>query len=141
VAWNCCAAPFGGSPCIGGIREAFRGATLGGHYGAGRLVLLVIARVVVGARRLEHLRYLAPDPLVARFARLAPVPTDRTVATWLSSSPRPRPQSAAQLPAPGAATPKPRSRKRTYAFALRSMRTLRFLLIARAGGLARIDGR
>lgn len=31
------------------------------------------------------------------------------------------------------ATPRPRSRKRTYAYALRSMRTLRFLLIARAG--------
>ncbi len=39
------------------------------------------------------------------------------------------------------ATPKPRSRKRTYAYALRSMRTLRFLLIARAGRLARIGGR
>ena len=39
------------------------------------------------------------------------------------------------------ATAKPRSRKRTYAFAFRSMRTLRFLLIARAGRLARIDGR
>jgi hypothetical protein len=39
------------------------------------------------------------------------------------------------------ATPKPRSRKRTYAFAFRSMRTLRFLLIARAGRLAHIDGR
>ncbi|HZP39824.1 MAG TPA: hypothetical protein VFE48_25410, partial [Methylomirabilota bacterium] len=38
------------------------------------------------------------------------------------------------------ATAKPRSRKRTYAFAFRSMRTLRFLLIARAGRLARIDG-
>ena len=39
------------------------------------------------------------------------------------------------------ATPKPRSRKRTYAYTLRSMRTLRFLLIARAGRLARIGGR
>src|SRR5262249_53853931 len=39
------------------------------------------------------------------------------------------------------ATRKPRSRKRTYAFAMRSMRTLRFLLIARAGRWARIDGR
>src|SRR5438128_1821706 len=39
------------------------------------------------------------------------------------------------------ATPKPRSRKRTYAYVLRSMRTLRFLLIARAGRLTRIDGR
>jgi len=39
------------------------------------------------------------------------------------------------------ATPKPRSRKRTYAYLLRSMRTLRFLLIARAGRLTRIGGR
>ncbi len=38
-------------------------------------------------------------------------------------------------------TPKPRSRKRTYAYTLRSMRTLRFLLIARAGRLASIGGR
>jgi len=39
------------------------------------------------------------------------------------------------------ATPKPRSRKRTYAYVLRSMRTLRFLLVVRAGRLARIGNR
>jgi hypothetical protein len=39
------------------------------------------------------------------------------------------------------ATPKPRSRKRTYAYLLRSMRTLRFLFVVRAGRLARIGGR
>lgn len=39
------------------------------------------------------------------------------------------------------ATPRRRSRKRTYAYVLRSMRTLRFLLIARAGRLTRIGGR
>ena len=39
------------------------------------------------------------------------------------------------------AEPKPRSRKRTYAYLLRSMRTLRFLVIARAGRLTRIGGR
>ena len=39
------------------------------------------------------------------------------------------------------AEPKPRSRKRTYVYLLRSMRTLRFLLIARAGRLTRIGGR
>jgi len=38
------------------------------------------------------------------------------------------------------AAPKPRSRKRTYAFLFRSMRTLRFLVIARAGRVARIGG-
>jgi hypothetical protein len=39
------------------------------------------------------------------------------------------------------AAPKPRSRKRTYAFRFRSLRTLRFLIFARAGRLTRIDGR
>ena len=39
------------------------------------------------------------------------------------------------------ATPRRRSRKRTYAYVVRSMRTLRFLLIARAGRLTRIGGR
>lgn len=39
------------------------------------------------------------------------------------------------------AEPRQRSRKRTYAYVLRSMRTLRFLLIARAGRLTRIGGR
>ena len=37
--------------------------------------------------------------------------------------------------------PRRRSRKRTYAYVLRSMRTLRFLLITRAGRLTRIGGR
>jgi hypothetical protein len=39
------------------------------------------------------------------------------------------------------ATPKPRSRKRTYAYLIRSMRTLRFPLVTRAGRLTRIGGR
>jgi hypothetical protein len=39
------------------------------------------------------------------------------------------------------AEPKRRSRKRTYAFLFRSMRTLRFLVIARAGPVVRIGGR
>jgi hypothetical protein len=39
------------------------------------------------------------------------------------------------------APPKPRSRKRTYAYLIRSMRTLRFLLVTRAGRLTRIGGR
>jgi hypothetical protein len=65
------------------IREVFAGYGLGGDYGAGRLVLLVTALFIVGARRLEHLRYVADDPLVARLCGLARIPTDRTVANWL----------------------------------------------------------
>src|SRR6266446_4366936 len=37
----------------------------------------------VGARRLEHLRYVAGDPLIARFCGLARIPTAHTVGNWL----------------------------------------------------------
>jgi DDE family transposase len=67
----------------GRLRKQFRAYGLGGDYGGARLVLLVIALFVVGARRLEHLRYLAPDPLVARLCGLARLPSERTVANWL----------------------------------------------------------
>src|SRR5256886_6381870 len=55
----------------------------GGDYGGGRLALLVLALLYVGARRLEHLRYVAGDPLIARFCGLARIPTTRTVGNWL----------------------------------------------------------
>src|SRR5467141_3042642 len=58
-------------------------ATTGGDYGGGRLALLVLALLYVGARRLEHLRYVAGDPLIARFCGLARLPTARTVGNWL----------------------------------------------------------
>jgi MYXO-CTERM domain-containing protein len=53
-------------------------AATGGDYGGGRLPLLVLALLYVGARRLEHLRYVAGDPLIARFCGLARIPTART---------------------------------------------------------------
>ncbi len=55
----------------------------GGDYGAGRLALLILALFYVGARRPEHLRYVAGDPLLARFCGLARIPTVRTVGNWL----------------------------------------------------------
>jgi hypothetical protein len=58
-------------------------ADVGGDYGGARLVLLVLALFYAGARRLEQLRYLAGDPLIARFCGLARLPTPRTVANWL----------------------------------------------------------
>src|SRR5512132_3911318 len=58
-------------------------AATGGDYGGGRLALLVLALLYVGARRLEHLRYLAGDPLIARFCGLTRIPTARTVGNWL----------------------------------------------------------
>jgi hypothetical protein len=43
----------------------------------------VLALLYVGARRLEHLRYVAGDPLIARFCGLARLPTARTMGNWL----------------------------------------------------------
>jgi Transposase DDE domain group 1 len=56
---------------------------LGGDYGASHLVLVVIGLLVVGARRLAHLRYVAHDPLFARLCGLSCIPSDRTVVNWL----------------------------------------------------------
>jgi len=65
------------------VRRAFSAYDLGGDYGCGRLVLLVLALLLVGARRLEHLRYVAHDPLVGRLCGLARIPSERTVVNWL----------------------------------------------------------
>src|SRR5713226_2607097 len=58
-------------------------ADLGGDYCGARLSLLLLALFYVGARRVEHLKYLAGDPLVRRFSGLARLPTARTVTNWL----------------------------------------------------------
>jgi hypothetical protein len=67
------------------VREAFATSALGGDYGTNRLVLLVIGLLLVGGRRLEHLQYVATDPLFARFCGLARIPSARTVVNWLKS--------------------------------------------------------
>ena len=66
---------------VGRLRDAFRG--LRSDYGGARLALVILALFYVGARRLEHLRFLGGDPLVARFCGLARLPTRRTFANWL----------------------------------------------------------
>jgi hypothetical protein len=54
-------------------------------YGVVGLVLVVLALVLSGGRRLRHLRYLAGDPLVHRFCGLHHLPTARTVGRWLAA--------------------------------------------------------
>ena len=58
-------------------------AAIPSDYGSARLALLVIGLFYVGARRLEHLRYLVGDPSVGRFCGLARLPSSRTVSNWL----------------------------------------------------------
>ena len=63
------------------LRQTFAG--LRSDYGSPRIALVLLALFYVGARRLEHLRYLGGDPMVTRFCGLARLPTRRTVADWL----------------------------------------------------------
>jgi hypothetical protein len=72
-------------------------AALGGDYNGASLSLLILALLYTGARRLEHLRYLAGDPLITRFCGLAHVPTPRTVSNWLQRFTQERLQSLVQL--------------------------------------------
>jgi hypothetical protein len=65
------------------VRGAFGKSNLGGDFGAIAMVRVLIGLLVVGGRRLEHLKYLATDPLLCRFARVRAWPTARTVSRWL----------------------------------------------------------
>jgi hypothetical protein len=54
-------------------------------YGVVGLVLVILALLLSGGRRLRHLRYLERDPIVQRFCGLRQVPTARTVGRWLTA--------------------------------------------------------
>lgn len=66
------------------VRTAFADAPIGGDYGVVAMVRLLVALLVVGGRRLEHVTYLQSDPLLRRFCQLRVVPTARTVSRWLT---------------------------------------------------------
>src|SRR5439155_16599842 len=54
-------------------------------YGVVGLVLVVLALLLSGGRRVRHLRYLDGDPLVLRFCGLRHLPTIRTLGRWLGA--------------------------------------------------------
>ena len=66
------------------LRRHLKSCDPGGDYGSVSMVRLLLAMLVVGARRLRHVRYLTDDPVVARFAGLKSLPTDRSLSRWLS---------------------------------------------------------
>lgn len=52
-------------------------------FGVVSMVLVVLALMISGGRRLRHLLYLADDPMVLRLCGLARLPTARTLGRWL----------------------------------------------------------
>lgn len=71
----------------GRLREAFRGLACGGDYGARRFVLCLVGLLLLGGRRITHLRVLERDPVFLRFAGLHRLPSDRTVVRWMKRMP------------------------------------------------------
>jgi Transposase DDE domain group 1 len=65
------------------VRTAFGEVRLGGDFGVIAMMRVLVGLLVVGGRRLDHLKYLATDPLLRRFARVREWPTARTVSRWL----------------------------------------------------------
>jgi hypothetical protein len=65
------------------IRRSFQDIRLGGDFGVVAMIRLLIGLLLVGGRRLEHVAYMANDPLMRRFCQLHVLPTARTVSRWL----------------------------------------------------------
>jgi hypothetical protein len=65
------------------VRRACAGIPLRGDYPFVSVVRLLLAMVLLGARRLRHVRFLSRDPMVLRFSRLRSIPEERTLARWL----------------------------------------------------------
>lgn len=65
------------------VRDAFAGMAGWGDFGAVAMVRLLMGLLVVGGRRLRHLRFVQDDPLFRRFCAVRVVPTARTLSRWL----------------------------------------------------------
>lgn len=55
-------------------------------FGATSIVLLLVALLVVGGRRVRHLGYMSEDPIVERFCGLSRLPSVRSVNRWLAAT-------------------------------------------------------
>ena len=67
----------------GRVRKACRIAEVRSDYGCVNLVLVIVAMLLVGARRIEQLKYISDDPLVKRLCRLKRIPTGQTLVNFL----------------------------------------------------------
>lgn len=67
------------------LRERFESSAPVSDFSSTRLVLLIVALLLGGGRRVRHLDYLRHDPIVQRFSGLDRIPSRSTVSRWLAS--------------------------------------------------------
>ncbi len=65
------------------MSRLLKGALPSTDYGARSLIVLILGLMMVGGRRLWHLRYVDEDPMLQRFAGLTRLPSPMTVGRWL----------------------------------------------------------
>ena len=65
------------------LRQRVRTALPDTDVGVSRMVVVILALLISGGRRVRHLRYLDGDPVVLRLCGLTRLPTVRTVGRWL----------------------------------------------------------
>lgn len=74
---------FGGSGVAPLLRRTLGTPLPRTDFGVPRMVLVLLALLISGGRRLRHLRYLDGDPVILRLCGLTRLPTPRTVGRWL----------------------------------------------------------
>ena len=74
---------FGALGLVAQLRQELGGYLPRSDFGVPAMVLVVVALLLSGGRRLRHLLYLEGDPLVLRLCGLGRLPTPRTVGRWL----------------------------------------------------------
>lgn len=66
------------------LRDAERTLRIGGDFSLRKLVLTLVAMLLTGAKRLEHLRFMSGDPLLLRFVGASRMPTARSLGRGLA---------------------------------------------------------
>ena len=69
---------------IGMLRRELGAVMPRSDFGAPTMVLVILALLISGGKRLRHLLYLDGDPIVLRFCGLKRLPSPRTVGRWLA---------------------------------------------------------
>lgn len=84
MVWNSYACFFARLEMPRRLRDSLSTTLPKSDYPTVGLILLLLALLLTGGRRMSHLRLMPNDRVVSRFCGLHTLPTDRTVSRWLS---------------------------------------------------------